>query len=178
MRYNFTTPRLTVKEWHSFQAQEFQELQENNLTEIVEKLLTPHTTKEFPIMWRGDYNKKRASFWIDERDSEATTLLAIERKDKRPIGLLHFFETREKNKKVVKLRLGYLVCKNTWGRGYATELLKGFVSWCKVHNEAPLTAAVNPDNKASIQVLKKNGFTMQKKDTNGINNLFVLDIFS
>ena len=76
MNYDFTTQRLIVKEWHSFEPQE---LNEPDLVNIVEEILVPDVTKTFPPMWRGNYDKRRAKFWIEERDSESKTLLAVEK---------------------------------------------------------------------------------------------------
>ena len=31
----------------------------------------------------------------------------------------------------VEVRLGYLVSEAAWGRGFATELVKGLFDWCR-----------------------------------------------
>ena len=57
------------------------------------------------------------------------------------------------------VRLGYLLAESAWGKGLASELIEGFVRWCR--GEAAirsLAGGVNPDNAASIHVLEKNGF--------------------
>ena len=88
LNYHYTTDRLIVKEWHSFGSKE---LHQPNLENIVEEMLVPEVTKRFPIMWRGDYDKKRAKFWIQERDSESKTLLAVEKETKKALGYINFF---------------------------------------------------------------------------------------
>jgi len=62
-----------------------------------------------------------------------------------------------------------------WGKGYATELVEGFVSWCKRNDVLTLSAAVNPNNRASIRVLGKNNFTTQARDSNRFDYLFMLE---
>ena len=172
MRYSFTTQRLIVKEWHSFEPQE---LQHTQLTDIVQSILIPQITADFPIMWRGEYDKKRARFWIKERDAEAITLLALDKRSKNAIGFLHFFSVGKK-KEAKQLRLGYALAINSWNKGYASELLEGFVSWCGDNNIATLLAGVNPKNSASMRVLQKNGFTIDGLDANGIDYLFGLKL--
>ena len=56
------------------------------------------------------------------------------------------------------VRLGYLLSEATWGKGIASELVGGFISWCR--GKEPITtiaAGVAHDNLASKRVLEKNG---------------------
>ena len=172
MNYHYTTDRLIVKEWHSFGSKE---LHQPNLENIVEEMLVPEVTKRFPIMWRGDYDKKRAKFWIQERDSESKTLLAVEKETKKALGYINFFKEGSRSHGTY-LRLGYLVSRAMWNNGLATELVEGFIEWCKENNIATIVAGVDPDNKASIRVLEKNNFLTQTTDANGIRLLFEYDL--
>lgn len=168
MDYKFTTNRLTVKEWHSFEPTE---LHEPELVNIVEEMLVPDVTERFPVMWRGNYDKRRAKFWIQERDSESKTLLAVEKETKKALGYLSFFREGDRSRGTY-LRLGYLVSKVMWNNGLATELVEGFIHWCKENNVSTILARVDPDNRASIRVLEKNNFLTQRTDSNGISLLF------
>lgn len=170
-RYDFITKRLIVKEWHSFDPTQ---INQTELADTVAEILIPEITVDFPAMWQGKYTKKRAKFWIDERDSEGTTILAVEKTSKNPIGYLHFFGVGDQSKGI-ELRLGYTISKAMWGKGYATELVEGFVSWCKRNDVLTLSATVNPNNRASIRVLEKNNFTTQARDSNGFDYLFMLE---
>lgn len=172
MHYHYTTKRLTVKEWHSFEPKE---LNEPDLVNIVEEMLDPEVTKRFPVMWRGKYDKRRAKFWIQERDSESKTLLAVEKETKNPLGYISFFKVGEPSNGTY-LRLGYLVSKVMWNNGLATELLDGFLHWCKENNISTVLAGVEPDNIASIRVLEKNNFLTESTDANGVNLLYVYDL--
>ncbi len=55
--------------------------------------------------------------------------------------------------------IGYSVLKEAQGRGYATEAVKGLVSWAFEHPEVSrVTAETLPELVASTRVLEKNGF--------------------
>jgi len=172
LKYHYTTKRLTVKEWLSFEPIE---LNQPDLASIVEEMLVPDVTKRFPVMWRGSYDKRRAKAWIQEEDSESKTLLAVEKETKRPLGYINFFREGDGSKGTF-LRLGYLVSKAMWNNGLATELVEGFIHWCKENNVSTVLARVDPDNIASIRVLEKNNFLTETTDTDGRSHLFVYDI--
>ncbi len=171
LNYDFTTNRLIVKEWHSFKPTE---LEEPNLVNIIEEILVPDVTKRFPIMWRGSYDKKRAKYWIQDRDSESKTLLAVEKETKKALGYINFFREGDYSKGTY-LRLGYLVSHAMWNNGLATELVNGFIHLCKENNISSLFARVDSDNIASIRVLEKNNFFTKPRDTNRGDLLFVYD---
>jgi len=174
LNYYFTTKRLLVKEWHSFEPKE---LSQPDLVDIVENILVPDVTKTFPFMWRGNYDKKRAKAWIQERDSEAKTILAVEKSTKKAIGFINYFKVGDGNGGT-NLRLGYVVSKVMWSKGFATEFLEGFIHWCKENNISTVLAGVEPDNIASIRVLEKNNFLAETTDSNGISHLFVYDFIN
>lgn len=172
LNYEFTTKRLIVKKWHSFEPKE---LNEQDLVTIMEKILVPEITKTFPPMLRGKYDRERTKAWIQERDSESKTLLAVEKETKKPIGLVNFFRVGN-SAEGTYLRLGYLVSKVMWNNGLATELVDGFIHWCKENNISTVLAGVEPDNIASIRVLEKNNFLTEKTDGNGRSLLFEYDL--
>lgn len=53
--------------------------------------------------------------------------------------------------------LGYLLAEEAWGKGYATELVRGLA---RAMPGGGLRAGVARDNPASIRVLEKAGFTI------------------
>ena len=166
--YNYTTKRLIVKDWHAFDPEE---LNHPDLETIVEKILVPDVTKTFPVMWQGKYDKRRAKFWIQELDSEAKALLAVDKDTKKPIGIINFFKVGDETSGI-KLRLGYLISRVMWDNSFATELVQGFIDLCKEHNISTVLAGVAPDNTASIRVLEKNNFSSETTDANGKSLLF------
>ena len=101
----------------------------------------------------------RAREWIGERDKEGTTLLVIDKSTKEPVGLVILIEVDSANAiDGIEVRLGYLLSEPAWGKGLASELVKGFVAWCRT--QAPistLAGGVDADHPASMRVLEKNG---------------------
>jgi RimJ/RimL family protein N-acetyltransferase len=57
--------------------------------------------------------------------------------------------------------IGYLVGRQFWGRGIATEALRQFLS---IVTERPLEGWVAPRNAGSIRVLEKNGFVFDREE--------------
>ncbi|KAM0107718.1 hypothetical protein ACP6JB_006616 [Aspergillus fumigatus] len=66
--------------------------------------------------------------------------------------------------------VGYAMHPSYWGRGYASEALRGVIdAWWKLPrvdglgHEEKLFAAVNIANKGSVKVLQRNGFKIYKE---------------
>ena len=53
---------------------------------------------------------------------------------------------------------GYVLAKDAWGQGYATEALTAMVDVARQTNLAQLYALCHPDHRASWRVLEKCGF--------------------
>lgn len=52
-----------------------------------------------------------------------------------------------------------MLAENTWGKGFASELIGGFVDWCRgKDNISSLAGGVEAGNAASRRVLEKSGF--------------------
>lgn len=51
--------------------------------------------------------------------------------------------------------------QSAWGQGLASELVRGFVDWCRTVKIAALVGGVERDNIPSQRVLEKNGFVIQ-----------------
>ncbi len=56
---------------------------------------------------------------------------------------------------------GYVLAKDAWGFGYATEALRAIVSLAQTLHIAELFALCHPDHTASYHVLEKCGFVRQ-----------------
>ncbi|MEL7834510.1 GNAT family N-acetyltransferase [Fodinibius sp. Rm-B-1B1-1] len=77
--------------------------------------------------------------------------------------------------------LGYAFLSSSWGHGYATEAGSAVVNYTKQHlNIDRIAAITHPENKGSIRVLEKIGFTFQKEvyldDFEGPTSLFEIDL--
>jgi ribosomal-protein-alanine N-acetyltransferase len=58
------------------------------------------------------------------------------------------------------IEIGYSLLDQFFGKGYATEALRGFLAWAWRHAELKkIVAGASSDSAASIRVLEKNGFT-------------------
>jgi RimJ/RimL family protein N-acetyltransferase len=163
---SFVTHRLLVKEWNSLSAEDWER---QPLSQVVITLLTQPVTRWLPTAWQGPYTEERALTWIDERDGEGTALLIIERSSRAPAGLVILLETNAED--VVgstDVRLGYLLAESAWGKGIASEMLSGFVAWCRQQAAiSSITGGVHRDNVASQRVLEKNGF-LRVQNTNEV----------
>ena len=156
--YRFSTARLLVDEWHSLTPAEWPA---QNLAAVVQQVMTETVTKTLPPPWQGPYAIERAQQWIDERDAEGTTLLAIEQTSAQPVGLTVLFEPDFNG----HIRLGYMLAESAWGKGFATELINGLVSWCRENAIKSITGGVEHNNPASARVLEKCGFSADDNAT-------------
>ena len=152
-RCSFETARLRVSRWPSEVGKE-----SIDLPSVVAQLLTPNVTASLPEPWHGPYSRSRAARWIQDRDAEGTTLLVEDRSSAEPIGLVLLHDSSQVGDSSTELRLGYLVAEAYWGRGYATELLNGFIRWTRSSPYRRVVAGVASDNTASKRVLEKSGF--------------------
>lgn len=153
---SFDTARLTVAEWH---AAATVGPRGRDLAEVVMSLLTPAVTRALPPEWQGRYTRERAGQWVTERDDEGTTLLVTERASTTAVGLMITLESTAKGETGLDVRLGYVLAESVWGRGLGSELLDGFIRWCRAEAALrSLIAGVSEDNPASVRILEKNGF--------------------
>ena len=61
-----------------------------------------------------------------------------------------------------RIELGYMLHPKQHKKGYATEAVKAVVDWaCLSFDIKKIIASVTTDNKASVNVLKKNGFVIE-----------------
>ena len=144
-----------MKEWHSLTTDDWAV---QDLAEVVAQILTDRVTRSLPTGWQGAYTLDRASKWIEERDAEGTALLVVGRATGTPMGLMILFEPATADNAAVEVRLGYLLAEDAWGGGLASELVSGFVDWCRRHEVGSVVGGVERDNAASRRVLEKNGF--------------------
>lgn len=150
----FGTPRLEVYDWHAAPGPG---TQPHRLASVVRALLTPAVTADLPPSWQGPFDDAAARAWIEDRDAEGRPLLVLAEEDRRAIGLvmLHDVDPAEPGREV---RLGYLLAESEWGRGLATELVRGLAAWAAGVGIGSIVAGVTASNVGSIRVLEKAGF--------------------
>lgn len=62
-----------------------------------------------------------------------------------------------------EIKIGYLLHKKFWDKGYATEVLKALLNWAKIHIKTDyIIAFADNDNEASFRVMEKCGMKYYK----------------
>uniref|UniRef100_A0A7S2SE02 N-acetyltransferase domain-containing protein n=1 Tax=Mucochytrium quahogii TaxID=96639 RepID=A0A7S2SE02_9STRA len=144
---------------------------------VLSGMLVENVTKSLPPDWQGDYSEERAMQWMQEREKEGTTvLLCVEKEAKEPIGLMILFEMDYQGGGK-EVRLGYLLREQSWGKGFASELIGAFVPWCRsVPSIRSIAGGVAKDNPASARVLEKNGFHVSSEESTEHETMFRLEV--
>ena len=159
----FETKRLFGRQWS---PQLTTNNQRDELAVAVAAMLTEPVTRPLPATWQGPYTKERAQQWLDERASEGILSLVVERSTNRLVGLVITTDAQER-----ELRLGYIVAEDMWGRGIASEIVDGFVGWCRGEDAiSSIAAGVGNDNPASKRVLEKNGFVLVENEGDAVED--------
>ena len=167
----FVTPRLEASEWHSTPNAT------GDLSTVVAQMLTHTVTQSLPDEWQGPYSQDRARGWILERDSQGATLLFREADSNEPVGLMILFESAVDDTDQIDLRLGYLLSEWGWGRGFASEIVKGFVGRCRGQPRLrSIAEGVEHGNVASARVLIRNGFVAAAADEGGGEQIYELTL--
>lgn len=165
----FATERLTIRPWHEPISQANGS---GDLPDVVAAMLTPAVTASLPDEWHGPFSVERARRWIEQRDAEGDTLLAVDRASGRAVGLLILHESTAEAGPGVDIRLGYLLAEADWGRGLGRELVAGFVSWCRGQPRiSSIVGGVEADNAASIRILEASGFVREGGTSSGDGTL-------
>lgn len=148
-------------------------------SQVVASILTQAVTRALPDGWQGHYDERRAEAWLAAREHEGPVLFAVEHETDAAVGLVLLFESETEDGRNVDVRLGYLFAEEAWGKGLASELVTGFVEWCRGEGLIrSVIAGVGIDNRASLRVLEKNGFRELPTDPNdpGAELVLVLDV--
>ena len=89
-------------------------------------------------------------------------MLVVDRMTQQAVGLMILIEIQaERGTDETEVRLGYLLAGDSWGKGIASELVEGFVSWCRKQTSiSSIAGGVALNNQASKRVLQKNGFSL------------------
>jgi RimJ/RimL family protein N-acetyltransferase len=126
--------------------------------------------------YAGDADVTRYLGWPRHRsvaDTEAFLAFSDEQWARWPAGP-YLIRSRDDNRLLGSTGLGfespdrastgYVLAKDAWGRGYATEALRAMVSLAAELGVATLYAICHPDHRASRHVLEKCGFTRSACD--------------
>lgn len=145
----FQTERLSVAKWS-------EELFTPTGIATTTSILSKEVTATLPEGWQNLSTEPEVTEWLQERINESC-FLTIKQEETQLIGFLLLYPDQREEK--TTLHLGYLLGKRFWGKGYATELINGLVSWCSSNGKiSAISGGVSSDNEASGKVLEKNGF--------------------
>ena len=94
------------------------------------------------------YTQPKNDFWI----------YAIELKSNKTfVGTLALVKDNKDDE------IGYRFLENSWGRGYATEICKGLITYCKQQKIPKIIGYVVDKNIASAKILQRFNFKPVKK---------------
>lgn len=111
-------------------------------------LFKPHKTIQDTL----DFIHLSEEQWANK---EWYSLVIITKEDNKligGIGLGFTYDTKD------TARIGFVLGKGEWGKGYATEACMKMIEFAKDLEVRKLVAPIHPDNLASIRVLEKCGF--------------------
>ena len=146
----FETQRLLIRKLNFDDLESFHQLESN--PKILKyatgevKMLEENKKELLDLISR--YNKHLNDFWI----------YAVERKkDALFIGTLALV------KDGIDDEIGYRFLEKYWNNGYATEICKATILYCKKNGIKKLVAYVVDENLASAKILEKLDFKVVKK---------------
>jgi RimJ/RimL family protein N-acetyltransferase len=170
-RCHFKTERLLIESW---KHQSCPSTDRHAFAKKIVSILTAEVTKTLPNGWQGINTTKEVLAWIKKRDEESAvfTIQFIPGKDL--VGFLFLYEADSSKSGCIRVRLGYLLSEEVWGKGLGSELIKGLVEWCAREGDIDLiSGGVDSNNSASIKILKKNGFTISTTEKPPENLVFL-----
>lgn len=152
---DFTTARLRVRHWAATLAST---VSRDRLLADLAPLLTPEVLAALPPSLHLDAGADAVSRWLEDRAAESDGYLVETVADGRLVGLM-ILARPDHAAAEAEIHLGYLFAASAWGRGHATELVRGAVGAARARAPLTLLGGVATDNPASARVLEKSGFT-------------------
>ncbi|MEA2074092.1 MAG: GNAT family N-acetyltransferase [Campylobacterota bacterium] len=136
--------------------------QEREIFTAVIELLTPEVVKHLPPYFSNITSITKAKEWVKHMLSQSRLIIIKQTNTDRIIGFVFLSKEDE-----TTLHIGYLLGTSYWGKGYATELLKGLIDFLTYENRIKrLIAGVSISNIESCKLLKKLNFIKSDSDDN------------
>jgi RimJ/RimL family protein N-acetyltransferase len=156
MNSSYQTPRLQIAEvYNSNQNSEF-------LVSVLD-ILTPSVVGSLPPYFQNVNSISSAREWLKQIVSDGRLFVVKLVGESKAIGFV-FLSTENSG----DTHIGYLLAESYWGKGYATEILKGLIDFIKSEDQVTrLIAGVATDNVASIKLLQKLDFIHSSTEDNG-----------
>lgn len=168
---NFETTRLRVDPWDST-LKDPSRLNALNLR--LGEILTRPVLAHLPSSMQVDGKPDGIATWIFARPAESDVSLICHKGDDAVIGLCLFARFPQLTQDDV--HLGYLLAEDTWGQGYASELLQGMVVARQSGEAVTLIGGVGRDNPASARVLVKAGFVRDASRSDRETDVYVFGV--
>ncbi|MHA6324760.1 GNAT family N-acetyltransferase [Roseivivax sp. CAU 1753] len=166
---DFDTERLSIRHWSRTleDAAERQKL----VTDLV-PVLAPVVLEHLPPAMQVAQTEEAVSRWVRDRSAESDVYLVRTIDPRSLVGLL-ITVTGAPSRTVPEVHIGYLLAQAAWGRGYATELIKGLLR--QAHRHAPMTliGGVARANRASAHILQTQGFSRRPNQSDDDVDIFV-----
>ncbi|WP_157822473.1 GNAT family N-acetyltransferase [Psychromonas sp. Urea-02u-13] len=157
MTFTYQTSRLSVVEV-------FRGTRETDILVSITKLLTPKVVESLPQYFRNINSISDAECWLKKMLPESRLFVVRHTGNNMIIGFVFVFV--ESN---TDAHVGYLLGEPYWGKGYATELLKGLIDFINNENKINLLiAGVATNNIVSSRLLNKLGFIKSDSENNEI----------
>ncbi|RDH45877.1 N-acetyltransferase [Zooshikella ganghwensis] len=110
----FTTSRLIID-----QLNDFFEDNETQIIKDIKMLFNPEVLEFLPSDWKNIKTEDQVENWLKRQLKESDLCFVELKGEKKIIGLLFLYYSKDNSD---TLNIGYLLNKQYWGKGYASEL--------------------------------------------------------
>lgn len=154
-----TTERLVLRRAQEHDAQDlYEEFANSNVTQYIDWGGPGSIEQALECIreWDKEFEKRNFISWAITEKGKDTLIgtVVINTRDRNPRYGLFTHEITE------VISLGYNLKEEYWGKGYATEAVSSVLIFIFENMNTPrVEACVDPDNRASINVLKKLRFS-------------------
>lgn len=112
--------------------------------------------ENLPTYFHGINSMNDAQCWLKEMRSSSRLFIVKDSDNNTIIGYIFVSKENETD-----AHIGYLLEEQSWGKGYATEILKGLIDFLNQENRIKrLIAGVDSNNIVSCKLLIKLGFVI------------------
>jgi len=127
------------------------------------EILTPNVVGSLPPYFQNVNSIASARGWLKQVVSDGRLFIVKRIGESKAIGFV-FLSTENSG----DTHIGYLLAESYWGKGYATEILKGLIDFIESEDQVTrLIAGVATENVVSIKLLQKLGFIHSSTEDNG-----------
>ena len=157
---SYQTERLSVLGYDGY-------MKKSDLPGQLLHIMTPAVKQALPSAWQNINTASEADNWLKRVNDECSFLLVQLKDTQEIIGFVFLYEPPI-TRLPIDVRIGYLLNEQYWGAGIASEMIKGFLTWCNTYGSIrSITGGVELDNIGSIKVLEKNGFVPAESNEDG-----------